>query len=123
MPSVRVNLGSRPKDTVVEIPILGAFKNGTTTEVDASRWRRFQEARGEGNYPEDGNLVIDTVKQREEAESFAKQLGEAEKTAEKQGVDSLKKDELTTLAASRGVPNPDDKTKAQLQDELGEGDK
>lgn len=100
MAEVTVNLNNRPADSEIEVPILGLFKNGTTTQIDEGRWERYKNYRGEGNYPEDGKIVFSTEQVREEAEVRA----EAEEAvAAVQDLDELKKDELVALADARGI--------------------
>lgn len=63
MPTVIVNLKNRPDGSVVEVPYLGAFKNGETTEVTQERWDRFVKYQpGAAHYAESGELKLVTEK-------------------------------------------------------------
>lgn len=68
MASVTLNIEERPQGAEVEVPYLGLLKNGETAEIEDSRWERFKAYRGEGNFPEDGVVRIDTAAIKEEAE-------------------------------------------------------
>jgi hypothetical protein len=56
MPTVRVNYDNLKEGAKVEIPYLGVFENGSTTEVDQRKWDRFV-----ANWPSAGSLEGDTL--------------------------------------------------------------
>lgn len=115
MPSVKVALDNLPDGATVEVPYLGYFKNGTTTEVDQNKWDRFVNHSPVGaNFAEEDTLELTTEKQKEDAEAF-KKLATLEGSSADDLEDDYKKDELVSLADSMGIS-----TEGKNKDELAE---
>lgn len=68
MATVEIDYDNMPKDADLEVPYLGVFKNGSTSEVEDAKWERFLR-----NHPnpeplrEAGKLVLTTKAQRAES--------------------------------------------------------
>jgi hypothetical protein len=56
MPTVKVNYDNLAEGAEVEVPYLGLFKNGSSTEVDQRKWDRFVN-----NWPGARDLEGDTL--------------------------------------------------------------
>lgn len=116
MPTVTINLENIPQGEMVEIPYLGYFENGVTTEVEQARWDRYVEYSGAAaRFSEDSDsLEISTEQQREEAES-ARRLAELGGDTPEELEDEYKKSELVNMAESMGI-----ETSSKNKDELAE---
>jgi hypothetical protein len=68
MPTVKVNLPNRPKGDKVEVPLLGVFENGTTTEVTQERWDYFTKHEAGKQYEGRSVITIGTAEQAAETD-------------------------------------------------------
>lgn len=116
MPSVKVDLDNLPKGTLVEVPYLGGFENGTTTEVDEDRWNTFRTLSPNGQALPEGTdtYEVSTAAQKEATEAHKDRTEAAGLTADELE-DEHKKDDLIRLAESMGIT-----TAGKNKDELAE---
>jgi len=115
MPSVRVDLNNLPKGKEVSIPYLGTFKNGSTTDVDDAKWKRYTALfPGAASLGDSEKVEITTDSQKKATEDHRT----AKETAAKvESGEDVKKDELqTAVAASGGTTSG--KNKDELKEQL-----
>lgn len=100
MGTVTVRLDGRPNGALVEVPDLGLFPNGETTDVEEGRWQRYQLLHPEFDGDE---IVISTKQNREEAEEREEAMRALRGSDD---LSDLNKDQLQGIARTVGVdPN------------------
>lgn len=106
MATVTINQDNYPEGHELEVPYLGLFPNGQTSEVDDDAWDRFVAHTGfEGD-----ELVIDNSVVREEAEARA----EAQELLH-EPEDEVTKDALLKQAKALGIKGYSTMNKDELR--------
>lgn len=110
---VKVDLDNLPKGALVEVPNLGAFENGSTTEVSDARWERFVTHDPVGqHYADEDMYEVSTAKQKADTEAYA--------SLSKSDPEDEKKAELVDRARLMGIDDPSSMTVDQLREAIAE---
>lgn len=133
MASVEIKYDNLPKGAKVEVPYLGVFENGSTTEVDDSKWNRYlNNFPGAEQYRETGKLVLGTAEARKlsEARSAAQDAAQEAQTSPGGGeasptdsgsqtpLEDRSKSELQEMARALQVEDADNKKKSDLVESI-----
>lgn len=133
MPQVKVAFDNIPEGQEVEVPYLGLFENGSTTEVDQDQWDRFvANAPGGERYEDQDTLEVGTEAAQRATEehrtlreaALAETTGqpadqESESETEAKPLSDYKKDELVEMAKGR-IEGASDMKKDELVEALSE---
>jgi hypothetical protein len=106
MGTVTVKLSNRPEGAKVEIPYLGLFDNGSTTEVDDKKLARYHKA-----YGGEGDVVVDSEQNKKDAEARSE-------AAKVDDLHDLKVPQLRSLADAQGIDLPAGAKKDDVVDAL-----
>jgi len=134
MATVEVKYDNLPQDAKVEVPYLGVFKNGSTTEVDERKWNRYlNNFPGAEQHRESGKLTLTTAeasrlsKARASAQDAARasageqvggtvgSSGSGAQDGSETPLEDRKKDELEDMAKALGI-----ETEGKKKSELAE---
>lgn len=121
MAKVKVSKENVPKGTTVEVPDLGYFPNGETTELDDTVWKRYRLQHGldlPDNHTVELNVGGSPVREPIRLEETEGSPVGAE--PEPQNIDNMRKDQLVDLAESRGI-NTEGKKADELREALSPG--